>query len=166
MKTQVEGIAMMLMRAVVAGIVNVALFALVINQLNVATKADEVAVNTYVLNFFVGWMLFTAWFLAKTDEEWKKVSEAVHKKEVDTFLLEAPKRIALSIRILYLIVAVLVVTSFHLFHIESAFALIEIQFGVSFFVMLATLVLWDLDDPTSGVINVPNIPQEWLEKLK
>lgn len=167
MKPQVKGIVLMLLKAISAGLLNVALFALVINPLNVGTKTDEVAVNTYVLNFFVGWMLFTAWFLAKTDEEWKECQKAVHQGDYETFKLEAPKRIALSIRILYLIVAALVVLSFHLFHIESWFALIEIQFGVGFFVTLATLVLWDLDDPTSGVINVPDIPAEWrLEKLK
>lgn len=153
----------MILKAICVGAANVALFALVINSLNIGTKADEVAVNTYVLNFFVGWMLFTAWFLAKTDEEWKKCAEAVYKKDFETFKLEAPKRIALSIRILYLIVAALVVFSFHLFHIVSSFALIEIQFGVGFFVTLATLVLWDLDDPTSGVINIPNIPPDWLK---
>lgn len=161
-----KGIVMMLSKAVGAGILNVALFALVVNQLNVATKADEVAVNTYVLNFFVGWMLVTAWFLAKADDEWKKVAESIHKNDQETFLLEAPKRIALSIRILYLIVAALVVFSFHLFHIESTLALVEIQFGVGFFVTLTTLVLWDLDDPIRGVINVPNIPKEWVDKLK
>lgn len=166
MDSQAKGIASMLTKAILAGVANVAVFALIINQLNAGTKVDEVAVNTYVLNFFVGWMLVTAWFLAKADDEWKKVAESVHKNDQETFLLEAPKRIALSIRILYLIVATLVVLSFYMFHIESTLALVEIQFGVGFFVMLTSLVLWDLDDPISGVINVPNVPAEWIKKLK
>lgn len=163
---QIKGIVLMLLTAIGVGLLNMTLFALVINPLNAGVKIDEVAVNTYVLNFFVGWMLFTAWFLGKTDEEWKKAAESVHKGDSETFFLEAPKRIALSIRVLYLIVAAMVVLSFHLFHIESSFALIEIQFGVGFFVTLASLVLWDLDDPTSGVIRIPDIPQEWLDELK
>lgn len=158
-----KGIALMILKAIFIGLANVLFFALVINPLNPGTKPDEVAINTYVLNFFVGWMLFTVWFLAKADEEWKKCAEAVHKNDKETFKLEAPKRIALSIRIIYLLVTALVVFSFHLFHIVSLFTLIEIQFGVGFFVTLATLVLWDLDDPTSGVINIPNISPDWLK---
>lgn len=166
MKTQTKGIASMLTKAVLAGVANIALFTLLINPFNAAVKLDEVVSNTFVLNFFVGWMLFTAWFLAKTDEEWKKCQEAVHKNDFETFKLEAPKRIAMSIRVLYLIISAMVVYSFYLFHIESMMVTVSVQFGSAFFVVMAILVLWDLDDPTQGAVNVPDVPAEWIEKLK
>ena len=126
---------------------------------------DEVAVSTYSINFFVGWVFFSAWFLSKADEEWKKVTEAVLRSNREEFMIEAPKRIAFSIRVLYLLISLLVVLSFHLFRIENPLVLLEIQFGVGFFVTMTILVLWDLDDPIGGVINVPNIPDEWIRQL-
>lgn len=165
MKPQIvwKGLAWMLVRGIGIGILNILFYILVINPNNAGTKPDEVAINTYVLNLFVGWMLFTAWFLAKTDEEWKKCAEAVAKNDREMFLLEAPKRIALSIRVLYIIISVMTAVSFHMFHIESLLATFEIQFGVGFFVAMAIMVLWDLDDPITGVINISNIPEDWLQ---
>ena len=148
-----------------AGVANVLFFALVMNQINAGSKLDEVAVNTYVLNFFVGWVFFSAWFLTKVDEEWKKTDEAVVKNDMKAFIFEASKRIAPSIRVLYLLISALSVLSFHLFHISSLLVLAEIQFGVGFLVATTIFVLWDLDDPTKGVVNVPNIPQDWLKTL-
>jgi len=159
------GLLKLILKGVVAGIINVLFFALIMNGVTNGGKTDEVAVNTYVLNFFVGWVFFSAWFLAKSDDEWKKVAEAVAKRSVNDFLIEAPKRIAPSIRVLYLIISVLVLLSFHLFHITSSLVLVEIQFGVGFLIVTTILVLWDLDDPIGGVINVPGIPEDWLKKL-
>lgn len=121
-------------------------------------------INTYALNLLVGWVLFSAWFLTKADDEWKEVAEAVAKQDIKAFMLEAPKRLPTSIRVLYLTISVLVVLSFHLFHIESILVLTEIQFGVGFLVVTTVLVLLDLDDPLKGIINV-EAPKEWVEQL-
>src|SRR6266852_1897934 len=86
------GLIILLLKGVVAGVINVLLFMFVMNPLSAVGKADEIAVNTYVVDFFVGWVFFSAWFLAKADEELKKVEEAVRKSDRDTFLVEAPKR--------------------------------------------------------------------------
>jgi hypothetical protein len=158
-----RGLLGLIAAGVLAGVANTAFFTLVMNALVGETSQDEVAVSTYSINFFVGWVFFSAWFLAKADEEWKKVAEAVVRKDRESFMLEAPKRIALSIRVLYLIISLLVVLSFHLFHIENELIRYEIQFGVGFLVAMTILVLWDLDDPVGGVINVPDIPQEWVQ---
>lgn len=161
-----RGLAIMLLIGIAAGVLNVLLFLLVSNPLTATAKADEIAVNTYVVDFFVGWVFFSAWFLARADDELKKVEEAVHKSDRETFLAETPKRIAASIRILYLFISALVVLSFHLFHIESALVFSEIQFGVGFLVVTTILVLWDLDDPLDGVIKVTGIPDEWLRAVQ
>ena len=166
-KTNVlQGIVKMVAKGVGLGLLNILFFALVMNNLTLGAKNDEVAVNTYVLNFFVGWVFFSAWFLTKADDEWKKVAEAVVKNDFEAFRVEAPKQIALSIRVLYLAISTLVVLSFHLFHIESTLVLVEIQFGVGFLVATTIMVLWDLDDPIKGVINVADIPEDWVKKLK
>jgi hypothetical protein len=167
MKGQVpwRGILTLIFTGVIAGLINVALSALVMNPLLSEAAREEVVVSTYAINLFVGWVFFSAWFLAKADEEWKKVADAVIRKNRDEFMIEAPKRIATSIRVLYLLISLLVILSFHLFHIGHSLVLFEIQFGVGFLVMVTILVLWDLDDPVSGVINVQNIPQEWLNEL-
>jgi hypothetical protein len=159
-----KGIVVMILGGITAGLVNAVFFAQVMNQI-VETGKDEVAVSTYAINLFVGWVFFSAWFLAKADEEWKKVAEAVVKSNREEFMIEAPKRIAISIRILYLLISALVVFSFHLFHIENTLVLFELQLGVGFLVATTILVLWDLDDPIAGVINVPHIPQEWIKEL-
>lgn len=161
-----RGLSIMLLIGIAAGVLNVLLFLLVFNPLTAGAKADEIAVNTYVVDFFVGWVFFSAWFLARADDELKKVEEAVHKGDRETFLVEAPKRIAASIRILYLFISALVVLSFHLFHMESALVFSEIQFGVGFLVVTTILVLWDLDEPVNGVIKVTGIPEEWVRAIQ
>ena len=155
----------MILTGVAVGLVNVAFYAWVMHPLLGEAGKDEIAVSTYSINLFVGWVFFSAWFLSKADEEWKKTQEAVHKHDKELFLLEAPKRIAPSIRFLYLLISLLVVLSFHLFRVESDLVRIEIQFGVGFLVSMTILVLWDLDDPIGGVIDVPNIPADWLKEL-
>ena len=161
-----RGLAILLLIGIAAGVLNVLLFTFVMNPLTAGGKADEIAVNTYVVDFFVGWVFFSAWFLARADEELKKVEEAVRKADRETFLVEVPKRIAASIRVLYLLISALVVLSFHLFHIESLLVSSEVQFGVGFLVVTTALVLWDLDDPLAGVIKVSGMPEEWVRELR
>ena len=139
-------LTLMLFIGLLAGIANVLFFLYVMNPLTLDVTSDEaVAVSTYSINLFVSWVFFSAWFLARADDELKKVEEAVHRGDKETFLIEAPKVIALSIRILYLLISALVVLSFHLFHLESQLITSEIQFGVGFLVVVTALFVWDLD---------------------
>ena len=160
-----RGLFVMLVIGIVAGVLNVLLFLFVMNPLLADARLAEVAVSTYAINLFVGWVFFSAWFLARADDEMKKVEEAVHKKDREAFLLEAPKVIALSIRILYLLISALAILSFHLFHIENLLVASEIEFGVGFLIVTTALVLWDLDNPLGGAIAVHGIPEEWLQEL-
>jgi hypothetical protein len=159
-------LTLMLLIGIVAGIINVLFYLYVMNPLTAGAESAEVAVSTYSINLFVGWVFFSAWFLARADDELKKVEEAVHRGDKETFLIEAPKVIALSIRILYLLISALVVLSFHLFHLDSLLVTCEIQFGVGFLIVVTALFLWDLDEPIGGAIAVHNIPDEWLEELR
>jgi hypothetical protein len=161
-----RGLAIIFLIGIAAGVSNLLFFLFVMNQLTAGNKTDEIAVNTYVIDFFVGWALFSAWFLARADEEFKKVEEAVRKADRDTFLEEAPKRMALTVRALYLFISLLAVLSFHLFHIESLLVSSEIQVGVGFLVVTTILVLWDLDEPIGGAFSVSEVPEEWLSELR
>ena len=53
-----RGLAIMLLIDIAAGVLNVLLFTFVMNALTTGGKADEIAVNTYVEDFFVGWVFF------------------------------------------------------------------------------------------------------------
>jgi hypothetical protein len=159
-------LTVMLLIGIAAGVINTLFFIYVMNPLTGGAKDDEVAVSTYAINLFVGWVFFSAWFLARADDELKKVEEAVHKGDKETFLVEAPKVISLSIRILYLLISALVVLSFHLFHMGNTLVTAEIQFGVGFLVVTTALFLWDLDEPIGGAIGVSNVPEEWLQELR
>jgi hypothetical protein len=161
-----RGLAIMFLIAITAGVINVLFFLWVMNQLTAGNKTDEIAVNTYAIDFFVGWALFSAWFLTNVDQEFKQVEEAVRKADRESFLVHAPKQMARSIQALYLLISLLAVLSFHLFHIESVFVSSEIQFGVGFLVVITIQVLWDLDDPLEGTINVSEVPEEWLSELR
>ena len=166
LKESWRGLVIMLLIGIGAGILNVLFFIYVMNPLTIGAKGDEVAVSTYSINLFVGWVFFSAWFLSRADDELKKVEEAVHKHDKAAFMLEAPKQIALSIRVLYLLISVLVVLSFHLFHLESTLVTSMIEFGSGFLVVTTALVLWDLDNPVGGAVGAPNIPKEWLQELE
>lgn len=161
-----RGLTIMLLIGIAAGIINVLFFIYVMNPLTAGGKNDEVAVNTYVINFFVGWVFFSAWFLSRADDELKKVEEAVHKKDKALFLLEAPKTISLSIRILYLIICFLTILAFHLFRLFSTLVSVEIQFGIGFLVVTTAIFLWDLDEPVGGVVEAKGIPDEWKKELR
>jgi len=161
-----RGLLVMLFIGIGAGILNILLFIFVTNPLTFEGKADEIAANTYAVDLFVGWVFFSAWFLARADDELKKVEEAVQKNDKAAFLLEVPKRIALSIRILFIFICALVILSFHLFHIETLWVSVAIQFGIGFLVVTTALVLWDLDNPVGGAVGVAGVPDEWLEELQ
>lgn len=161
-----RGLLVMLLIGLLAGVLNTLLFIFVMHPLLESAKDDEVAVSTYAINLFVGWVFFSAWFLARADDEVKKVEEAVHRHDKHTFLIEAPKQIPISVRILYLIISTLSILSFHLFYLHSQLVTAEIQFGIGFLVVTTALMLWDLDNPLSGAISVANIPEEWLVELR
>jgi uncharacterized membrane protein YdcZ (DUF606 family) len=160
------GLASMFLIGIAAGVLNLLVFQLVMNPLTAGAKTDEIAVNTYVIDFFVGWALFSAWFLTRADEEFKKVEEAVRKADRESFLLEAPKQMARSVQALYLLISLLAILSFQLFHMESLLVSSQIQFGVGFLVVTTILVLWDLDNPLEGTIKVSGVPEEWLSELR
>ena len=166
LKTNLIGLAKMILLAAAGGAVNILAYYAIFANINEATKADETALNNYGNIAFVFWVLFSAWFLAGADTEWKECAKAVRAGDKETFHLEAPKRIAPSIRVLYLFVSLVALASFHMFHLSSTLVKLEMHFGLGFLVILAIQVLWDLDDPVKGIINIPNIPPEWLEELE
>ncbi len=159
-------LTLMLLVAVAAGLINVLVFLMVTNPLMEESKGDEVGVSAYASTFFIGWVFFSAWFLARADEELKKVEAAVRQGDQATFLREAQKRMALSIRLLYLIISALTILSFHFFHLGSLLISSEILFGVGFLVSITVLFLWDLDAPVGGAIAAPDIPAEWVQALR
>lgn len=128
------------------------------------TKADEGIVVALFTAIVVVWGLLSAFLYGRVDEEWKKVDTAVRQPDFDTFRVEAPKRIPRTFRALYLTVAAIAVLTSWGFHLTSP-ATFLILFCFNFSVAFVYLVIKDLDDPTSGVVNVPNIPGEWLEKI-
>lgn len=152
-------------KALILGIVSFIFFWYFVNPYNADFKTGEIAVNTYALNIFVGWTFFSAFLLLRADEEWKKVDETVTHKNFKQFLVEASKKMAPTVKMTYLIISAFVVISFYLFHYESIILAILITFSISFLVAMAAMVLFDLDEPIEGLINVPNIPKDWLTKL-
>jgi hypothetical protein len=156
-------LTLILLVAIAAGVLNVLFYLLVMKQFT--DGLDDVAVSTYAINLFVGWVFFSAWFLARADDELKKVEDAIHRGDKETFLIEAPKQIALSIRVLYLLICVLVILSFHLFHLNGTLVTAEMQFGVGFLVVITAIFLWDLDEPIGGAIGVHGVPEEWMQEL-
>ena len=149
------------------GLVSFLLFWFVIQpQIPVEFKSHESLINTYALNMFVGWLFFSAFLLMRADEEWKKTDSAIRSKNFEKFKLEAPKMVALSVRITHAIIGLLSITSFFLFyyvHIALAFVLV---FGTTFVIAITTQTLWDLDDPLDGLIQVENVPASWRKAVK
>jgi hypothetical protein len=153
-------------KAILLGILSFIFFWLFINPYNIDFKISEAAINTYALNTFVAWTFFSVFLLIRSDEEWKKTYEAVREHNFKKFSIEAPKKIAASVKLIYLTICILVVTSYYLFHFESTVLAFVIIFGTSFIVVLTKNTLWDLDNPLQGLINVPNIPKEWIKKVE
>ena len=64
-----RALLVILLIGLVAGVLNVVLHDLVMEPWIQARAEDEVVVSTYVLNLFVGWIFFSAWFLARADDD-------------------------------------------------------------------------------------------------
>ncbi len=129
-------------------------------------ERHENLINTYALNMFVGWLFFSASLLMRADEEGKKTDSAVRNKNFSTFKAEAPKMIALSVRITHAITGIMAITAFYLFYYTNIALAFVLVFGTSFLVTITTLTLWDLDDPLDGMIQVENVPASWRKAVK
>lgn len=160
------GLATMLSVALIVGLVNWLLQSQLINPHNRLGEEDGRGVDMYVQALMLIWSIVSGWLLYRVDEGSNKVAEAVAEGNRDAFLREAPKRTALTIRLLHLALSLLFVHSFHLYHVKDRLASFEVQAGIGFLVTITVLFIWDLDDPFHGVINVANIPPEWIRMLE
>ncbi len=128
-------------------------------------KSHESLINTYALNMFVGWLFFSAFLLMRADEEWKRTDSAVRSKNFEKFKIEAPKMVALSVRITHGITGIMAITAFYLFYYVNFALGFVLIFGTSFLIAITTQTLWDLDDPLNGLIQVQNVPPSWRKAL-
>lgn len=159
------GLATMLLVALAVGLGNWLVFEEFINDRNRDVAQDGDAIAMYVQALMLIWSIVSGWLLYRVDEESGKVADAVAEGDLATFLRHAPKRTALTIRLLHLALSLLFVHSFHLFHLADGLSTLEVQGGIGFLVTLTVLFIWDLDDPFHGVINVASIPPAWEEQL-
>jgi hypothetical protein len=159
------GLATMLLVALAIGLANWVLFNELINNRNRDLTQDGDAISMYVQALMLIWSIVSGWLLYRVDEESGKVADAVSQGDLAAFLRDAPKRTALTIRLLHLALSLLFVHSFHLYHQADWLATLEVQGGIGFLVTLTVLFIWDLEDPFHGVINVANIPPAWAAQL-
>lgn len=160
------GLATMMLVGVIIGLGNWAIFETLINDRNADTSRDIDAISMYVQALMLIWSIVSGWLLYRVDDESNRLAEAVATDDRAAFDREAPKRIALTIRVLHLALSLLFIHSFHLFHQSDPLASFEVQAGIGFLVTLTVLFIWDLDDPFHGVINVANVPEEWRRELE
>ncbi len=159
------GLATMLLVAFGVGLGNWLLQSQVINDYNRIDDDDGRGIDMYVQALMLIWSIVSGWLLYRVDEGSNKVAEAVSEEDFPKFMREAPKRTALTIRLLHLALSLLFVHSFQLYHLSDRLVSFEVQAGIGFLVTITVLFIWDLDDPFHGVINVASIPPEWSDQL-
>ena len=128
------------------------------------TKADEGVVVGLFQVVMVVWGLLSAFLYSRADEEWKKTQTAVLTHDLETFMVEAPKKIPRTSEVLYGIISVIAIISGWGFHISSPLVFLLLGF-FNFLIVFVYFLIRDLDDPIYGVVNISNIPKAWLEKL-
>jgi hypothetical protein len=160
-----SGLASMLVIALAVGLGNWLVFEGGINERNREASENTDAIGMYVQALMLIWSIVSGWLLYRVDDASTKVAQAVADDDLGAFLHEATRRIALTVRLLHLLLSVLFIHSFHLYHIDGRFTSLEVQAGIGFLVTLTVLFIWDLDDPLHGVINVANIPSEWRKAV-
>jgi hypothetical protein len=158
------GLVRWIIISALAGIANAAINYYIVNPHTVV--ADETAVNTLGGLVCTLFALVYAFVLAETGSEWKATRDAVRDGNKEVFLKEAPKRMPGSFWLAVVFVSLCVVVIYHLFHYDSTFILVATHMMVGMIIALLLQILQDLDDPITGVINVDEIPAEWLEKEK
>lgn len=160
------GLATMMLVGVGVGVGNWIIFETLINDRNRDTSQDIDAISMYVQALMLIWSIVSGWLLYRVDDESNRLAEAVAADDRTAFDREAPKRIALTIRLLHGALSLLFIHSFHLYHVTEWVASFEVQAGIGFLVTLTVLFIWDLDDPFNGVINVANVPADWRAELE
>lgn len=153
----------LLLKAVAFAFVALAIFYFFINLHT--TKEDEAVMVGIFQVIMVVWALLSAFLYARADEEWKKVQTAVLTDDQKTFLVEAPKRIPATFQTLYGVVSAIAVIAGWGFHLASPVVFVSLGL-FNFLVGFLYLIIRDLDDPIEGVVNVEDVPAEWLKKLE
>lgn len=153
----------MLFKSCAFALIVVLIFYYLINPYT--TKADEGVVIGLFQVIMVVWGLLSAFLYSQADEEWKKTQTAVLTGDMKTFLVEAPKQIPGTVKILYLIISAIAILSGWGFHLSSPLVLLLLGF-FNFLIAFMYLIILDLDDPMTGVFVIKDIPKSWLEKLK
>lgn len=128
-----------------------------VNPRNGAFKRDNAEV-IIILTFavFIFGVLF-AYALSMVVGEWKDCQRAVFKKDLRTLLVEAPVRLPTTmVRLLWIIGSAILLLSWGL-HMSSPPLAYLVGFMTPFLLINGMFILIDLDDPFSGVVNVPGI---------
>ena len=96
-------------------------------------------------------------------EEYKKMSTAVIKKDIDTFLLYRDEQIPIVIHLLLGVLAFFILVLIMLLNYDDIWTGIVSVFSASFVLFIMSVVAIELDHPTRSIWFKERIPEEWLE---
>ncbi|MFO0781319.1 MAG: hypothetical protein U0524_00300 [Candidatus Saccharimonadales bacterium] len=157
--------APIVLKPTIMAIIGVVLWKLVFynNHIGFAKEAENpLLLMVLPLVGFV-YVIFASIAVGSVFDEYKTVSRAVVKKDLDTFLLHRDEQLPILIHILIAAPSLILVALAMLLHYESVYAGAAAVFSVIFVITTTWIVATELDDFENGIWFKENIPEEWHE---
>lgn len=107
------------------------------------------------------YVIFVGIAIGSVFDEYKIVSKAVVRRDLDTFLLHRDEQLPILLHILIGIPSLLLVGLTMLFHYEDFYIGLVAVFSVILMVMTAWIVSTELDDFERSIWFRESIPKEW-----
>ncbi len=109
------------------------------------------------------YVIFASIAIGSVFDEYKIMSRAVVKKDLETFLLHRDEQLPILLHILVALPSLLLVTLAMFFHYDEWGIGAVAVFSVIFIVSTAWIVATELDDFERSIWFRESIPKEWLE---
>ena len=109
------------------------------------------------------YVIFASISINSVFEEYKIISKAVVRRDLDTFLLHRDEQLPILLHILVAIPSILLVVLTLFFHYEDPWVGAAAVFAVSFIIITAWIVGTELDNFEKSIWFKETTPKEWLE---
>lgn len=109
------------------------------------------------------YVIFASIAVGSVFEEYKTLSQAVVKRDLDTFLVHRDEQLPILVHILIAVPSIMLITLSLLFHYENVYIGVTAVFAVLYVVASTWMVVTELDDFRKSIWFKYRIPPEWFE---
>ncbi len=126
-------------------------------------KAENAILFIGLAFTFIVYAIFAGATIVEVLRDYKKISKAVVKHDMETFLLYRDEQLPILMHLLIGLISLFFVFLVMFFPYHGVNEAIALVFGVVFLVVLAYVIVTELDDYRNGIWFIEKIPPHWYE---